>query len=107
MQTECAAAPVAPLPFDPRLIAKYDGFAPRYTSYPTADRFNDDFRASHYVSVLQSRNESQSAQPLSLYIHLPFCDTICYYCACNKIITRNRGRSAQYVRYLEREIAIV
>src|SRR5579864_1126058 len=107
MQTECAAAPVAPLPFDPRLIAKYDGFGPRYTSYPTADRFNDDFRASHYASVLQSRNESRPAQPLSLYIHLPFCDTICYYCACNKIITRNRSRSAQYVRYLEREIAIV
>jgi len=58
MQTQCAA--VAPLPFDPRLIAKYDGFGPRYTSYPTADRFNDDFRASHYASVLHSRNTSRS-----------------------------------------------
>src|SRR6266496_1739834 len=96
-----------PLSFDPRLIRKYDGFGPRYTSYPTADRFHDAFRAPDYVSALQTRNETRPAQPLSLYVHLPFCNTICYYCACNKIITRNRTRSAQYVRYLEREIAIV
>jgi oxygen-independent coproporphyrinogen-3 oxidase len=97
----------APLSFDPRLIRKYDGFGPRYTSYPTADRFDERFGAADYVAALQSRNDMRPAQPLSLYVHLPFCNTICYYCACNKIITANRARSARYVRYLEREIAIV
>jgi len=97
----------APLAFDPGLIRKYDGFGPRYTSYPTADRFHEGFGAAEYVAALQARNEVRPAQPLSLYVHLPFCNTICYYCACNKIITRNRSHSARYVRYLEREIGIV
>jgi oxygen-independent coproporphyrinogen-3 oxidase len=102
-----APGAAAPLSFDPRLIRKYDGFGPRYTSYPTADRFDQRFGAADYVSALALRNETRPAQPLSLYVHLPFCNTICYYCACNKIITRNRAHSAIYVRYLEREIAIV
>jgi len=93
--------------FDPALIRKYDGSGPRYTSYPTADRFHEGFDASDYVSALQRRNEERASQPLSLYVHLPFCNTICYYCACNKIITRNRERSVEYVRTVEREIGIV
>jgi oxygen-independent coproporphyrinogen-3 oxidase len=100
-------APAAPLTFDPALIRKYDGFGPRYTSYPTADRFHEGFGASDYVAALAQRNEERPSQPLSLYAHLPFCNTVCYYCACNKIITRNRGRSAEYVRWLAREIDIV
>ena len=92
------------LRFDPGLIRKYDGFGPRYTSYPTADRFHGGFTAADYVDALAARNP---AQPLSLYVHLPFCNTVCYYCACNKIITANRGRSAKYVRYLGEEIGIV
>ena len=95
------------LRFDPDLIRKYDGFGPRYTSYPTADRFHAGFTAADYVDALAARNQAAVAQPLSLYVHLPFCNTICYYCACNKIITANRGRSAKYVRYLGHEIDIV
>ncbi|MEO8508819.1 MAG: oxygen-independent coproporphyrinogen III oxidase, partial [Betaproteobacteria bacterium] len=67
------------LAFDAALVAKYDGFGPRYTSYPTADRFHDGFTAASYVDALQERNHTRAAQPLSLYVHLPFCNTICYY----------------------------
>jgi len=107
MQSDNSSTSVEPLAFDPALVRKYDGMGPRYTSYPTADRFHERFVASDYVAALVTRNEERPTQPLSLYVHLPFCNTICYYCACNKIITRNRGRSAEYVRYLEREIDIV
>ena len=95
------------LRFDPDLIRKYDGFGPRYTSYPTADRFHAGFTAASYVDALAARNQAAPAEPLSLYVHLPFCNTICYYCACNKIITANRGRSAKYVRYVGHEIDVV
>jgi oxygen-independent coproporphyrinogen III oxidase len=109
METACIAASVAsrPLVFDSALIRKYDGFGPRYTSYPTADRFRDDFTAADYTRALQARNDAQPLQPLSLYVHLPFCDTICYYCACNKVITKDHGRCAKYIGYLGREIGIV
>ena len=103
-----STAPAPPnddLRFDPALVRKYDGFGPRYTSYPTADRFHAGYRAANYVDALAARNQARTA--LSLYVHLPFCNTICYYCACNKIITANRGRAAKYVRYLVREIDIV
>ena len=93
--------------FDRDLVRKYDGFGPRYTSYPTADRFTDAFTAEHYVNALALRNHSRPAHPLSLYVHLPFCDTICYYCACNKVITKDHSRSAKYVRHLGLEIARV
>jgi oxygen-independent coproporphyrinogen-3 oxidase len=91
--------------FEAELIRKYDGLGPRYTSYPTADRFHAGFTAADYVDALAARN--RQAQPLSLYVHLPFCNTVCYYCACTKIITANRGRSAKYVRYLGLEIDAV
>jgi len=93
--------------FDTAMIARYDGCGPRYTSYPTADRFGGDFTADDYVRALQVRNDARPAQPLSLYVHLPFCSTICFYCGCNKIVTRDHGRSAKYIRYLGREIDIV
>ena len=109
MATPCAALTdrATPLWFDPALIRKYDGFGPRYTSYPTADRFTDAFTAEQYVDTLLERISGGPTRPLSLYVHLPFCDTICYYCACNKAITKDHGRSARYIRYLAREIAIV
>ena len=106
MTTTLAAADLV---LDTALVKKYDLFGPRYTSYPTADRFHDGFRAEHYVNALHTRNERHAAhpQPLSLYVHLPFCNTICYYCACNKVITKDHGRSAKYIRYVGREIGIV
>ena len=93
--------------FDPALIRKYDQLGPRYTSYPTADRFSSAFGAEQYVNALQARTTDAPAQPLSLYVHLPFCDTLCYYCACNKVNTANHDRSAKYIRYLGKEIGIV
>ena len=105
--TTATTAPSAAAPaFDPALVRKYDTFGPRYTSYPTADRFHEGFGAGDYVRCLTTR-EGAGTQPLSLYVHLPFCNTICYYCACNKVITKDHGRSAKYIRYLGREIAMV
>ncbi|OYW26133.1 MAG: hypothetical protein B7Z51_10390, partial [Methyloversatilis sp. 12-65-5] len=73
------------LVFDPQLMRRFDVPGPRYTSYPTADRFNFSHDARAHGARLEARNAA--AGPLSIYIHIPFCDTICYYCACNKIIT--------------------
>ena len=97
-------SPTAPIAFDEALVRKYDGFGPRYTSYPTADRFHEQFTAANYVDALASRDVGA---PLSLYVHVPFCNTICYYCACNKVITRNHEHAAKYIRYVEKEIGIV
>jgi oxygen-independent coproporphyrinogen-3 oxidase len=96
------------LDFDAELIRKYDTLGPRYTSYPTADRFTEAFTAEDLVdAVLRQHSEPDAQQPLSLYVHLPFCNTICYYCACNKVVTKDHGRSAKYIRYLAREADIL
>jgi oxygen-independent coproporphyrinogen III oxidase len=100
---QAAATPA--IAFDPDLIRKYDRFGPRYTSYPTADRFTEAFIGDHLANAL--RNRPAAGAPLSLYVHVPFCNTICYYCACNKIVTRDHGRSAKYIRYLEKEVAML
>jgi oxygen-independent coproporphyrinogen-3 oxidase len=94
----------APL-FEPALLRRFDINGPRYTSYPTADRFHTGFTADDYVAALGRR--AGDASPLSLYFHLPFCPNICYYCGCNKIITKDHGRSAKYIKYLAREIKLV
>ncbi len=88
--------------FDEDLIKRYDGRGPRYTSYPTALQFHDDFTADDYRRHARSSNES--GRPLSLYVHIPFCKTLCYYCACNKIVTRNAERVEKYMRHLDQEI---
>jgi len=95
------------LSFDPELIRKYDGLGPRYTSYPTADRFTEEFTAEHLANALLGRFSEQPPQPLSLYVHVPFCNTICYYCACNKVVTKNHKRSAKYIDYVGKEVGIV
>jgi oxygen-independent coproporphyrinogen-3 oxidase len=92
---------------DPEVLRRFDRPGPRYTSYPTADRFVEAFDATAYQRALEARRTSGRARGLSLYVHLPFCSTICYYCACNKVITKDRGRAAKYVRYLGREIDLV
>ena len=99
--------PASELVIDPMLIRKYDVSGPRYTSYPTADRFVEAFAEADYRNWLGKRNIGGINQPLSLYVHLPFCDTLCYYCGCNKVVTRDHGRSAKYIKYLGREIAAV
>ena len=102
-----AIAAAADLVLDTVLVKKYDGFGPRYTSYPTADRFHSGVTAEQYVDALHARNQERPTAPLSLYVHIPFCNTICYYCACNKVITKDHGRSAKYIKYVGREIEIV
>jgi len=89
---------------DPALLRKYEFSGPRYTSYPTADRFSDRFRPADGLRQLAGRRERRADGPVSIYVHLPFCDTVCYYCACNKVVTRDRARAAEYLAYLEREI---
>ena len=90
--------PVSDLVIDPVLIRKYDTSGPRYTSYPTADRFVEAFGEADLRQWLARRNVGGIGLPLSLYVHLPFCDTVCYYCACNKIATRDHGKSAKYTK---------
>jgi len=99
--------PASELVIDPVQIRKYDVSGPRYTSYPTADRFVEAFGETDYRHWLGKRNIGGINQPLSLYTHLPFCDTLCYYCGCNKVVTRDHGRSSKYIKYLGREMAMV
>ena len=96
-----------PLVVDTALIRKYGGAGPRYTSYPTADRFVEAFDATAYRHWLGMRRIGAFSRPLGLYVHVPFCDTLCFYCACNKVATRDHAKAARYVDYLEREIRLV
>lgn len=88
----------------PELLRRFDVPGPRYTSYPTADRFVEAFGQEDYVLALQQRRLGAAGLPLSLYVHVPFCESLCYYCACNKIITRHHDRAEIYLRHLSREI---
>lgn len=101
------AATLSQVKFDVDLIARYEGSGPRYTSYPTADRFAEGSVDQQYDHALSLRQETTPDAPLSLYIHVPFCDTVCYYCACNKIATKDRTRADLYLDYLQKEIQLV
>jgi oxygen-independent coproporphyrinogen-3 oxidase len=92
----------------PELLARFDVPGPRYTSYPTADRFVEAFGEADYVQALQQRQSGTLSKqlPLSLYVHIPFCESLCYYCACNKIITKHKERAAEYLRYLRKEVEL-
>ncbi|NML45245.1 oxygen-independent coproporphyrinogen III oxidase [Ramlibacter sp. G-1-2-2] len=92
----------------PELLRRFDVPGPRYTSYPTADRFVEAFGERDYAQALLQRREGPAALslPLSLYVHIPFCESLCYYCACNKIITKHHDRAATYLRYLNREVEL-
>jgi oxygen-independent coproporphyrinogen-3 oxidase len=93
------------LSIDTALVRKYGGNGPRYTSYPTADRFDAAFDATAYRDYLAKRGAGR--RPLGLYVHVPFCDTLCFYCACNKIATKDKSRAVRYVDYLLKEIDLV
>ena len=88
-------------------IKKYDRPGPRYTSYPTAPQFNDSFRQEQFLDEIIKTNYGENLPDLSLYFHLPYCDTLCYFCGCNMIITRNRDRVNEYTKYLKKEIDMV
>ncbi len=92
------------------VLARIEGPGPRYTSYPTADRFSEAFGVPNLEAVLADRRraaESGDTQPLSVYVHIPFCESVCYYCACNKVITKHHSRAAAYLDALDREIDLV
>lgn len=95
----------APLAAD--LLRRFDVAGPRYTSYPTADRFVEAYGPDQHARALRERRESAAANgPLSLYVHIPFCESVCYYCACNKIVTRQHARAEPYLALLAREAAM-
>ena len=92
------------------LLRRFDAPGPRYTSYPTADRFVEAFGAADTCRALSQRAQGAMAgasAPLSVYVHIPFCESVCYYCACNKVITKHHERAAEYLDALELEIGLV
>ncbi|WNO11063.1 oxygen-independent coproporphyrinogen III oxidase [Teredinibacter sp. KSP-S5-2] len=86
------------------LIKKYNLSGPRYTSYPTAPQFSEDFDENKWLEAVSRSNKTK--QPLSLYFHIPFCDTVCYYCGCNKIVTANKERATPYLKALHKEMML-
>src|SRR5215217_5832488 len=103
-QVAAFATPV--VEFDAALIRRLSQSGPRYTSYPTADRFSESFDYGDYLQAVAGVRNRGGLHPLSLYLHIPFCDSICYYCACNKIVTRRHEKAATYLGYLKREIEL-
>ncbi|CAI8939259.1 Oxygen-independent coproporphyrinogen III oxidase [Pseudomonas sp. IT-P171] len=91
--------------WDTDLIRRYDLAGPRYTSYPTAAQFDGHIGSFDLLHAL--RESRKALRPLSLYVHVPFCANICYYCACNKVITKDRGRALPYLQRLEQEIQLI
>ncbi len=94
------------LTFDMELIRRYDKAGPRYTSYPTAVQFNEGFDRNSYKAAAARTNREEPLRPLSLYFHIPFCDTVCFYCGCNKIATKERTKSPPYLDRLARELEL-
>ena len=93
--------------FDLELIKRYDGRGPRYTSYPTAVQFHDGFGEADYKRLaLASNGDDPAAQPLSIYVHVPFCHSLCYYCGCHKIITRHQHSADPYVEHMVEEMRL-
>jgi oxygen-independent coproporphyrinogen-3 oxidase len=88
------------------LLKRFDVSGPRYTSFPTADRFVEAFTAEDYANALDQRRDGLAARPLplSIYVHIPFCESLCYFCACNKIVTKHHDSATPYLRYLSREV---
>ncbi|MBO1111196.1 oxygen-independent coproporphyrinogen III oxidase [Bordetella petrii] len=96
----------SPPSFSRDILARLDKNGPRYTSYPTADRYDASFGPAQYRQALSCRAQDRARGPLSLYVHIPFCESLCYYCACNKVITRHHERAARYLDALRREMAL-
>lgn len=92
--------------FDRELIASLPANGPRYTSYPTADRFHEGFRQPEYIATL-NHVLKDNEKVVSLYIHIPFCNVICYYCGCNKVITKDTSKADEYLKYLAKEFALL
>ena len=93
--------------FDAGLLRRYDRPGPRYTSYPTAPQFSAAFGDAQLRAAIQASNEEPIPRRLSLYVHVPFCFSPCFYCGCNRIITRDVSRGEAYLARLQREIALM
>lgn len=93
--------------FNDELIQRYNKNGPRYTSYPTAASFTDQITSKNFVDHAIKSNELLVPNDLSLYVHIPFCDTLCFYCGCNKIATKNRCRATVYLDYIEKEAKLL
>lgn len=106
----CPAPPAAGVLIDPEMVRKYDKPGPRYTSYPTADCFIEAHDAQAHQTTLRQRTSAwglgANSQPLSLYVHIPFCHTACHFCRCNTVVS-DVAHSATYLRYLDREFSLV
>lgn len=89
------------------LLKKFDIPAPRYTSYPTADRFTSALTAEDYEEALRNRENEKNKRALSVYVHIPFCNDVCYYCGCNKIVTRDHDRATGYLDVIAKEADLV
>ena len=92
--------------FDPALVRRYDVAGPRYTSYPTAVQFHEGFDSVRYQRHIEISNNELIPAPLSLYLHLPFCHSLCYYCGCTKKVTRQSSHGVEYLKNLHQEIAL-
>lgn len=95
------------LTFDPDLLRRYDRPGPRYTSYPTAPQFHAGFGEAQLRDAAAASNGDPIPRRLSLYVHVPFCESPCFYCGCNRIITRDKARGEAYLARLYREIALM
>ena len=95
------------IPVDIELLKKYDKAGPRYTSYPTAPYFHEGVDEQVFLAHIKQDNEHIENKDLSLYFHIPFCDTLCYFCGCNMMVTRNQNKIEQYLEYLEKEIQLL
>lgn len=92
---------------DTELLKKYSRPGPRYTSYPTAPVFSSEFTAADYMEEIHRTNAAETPPPLSLYFHIPFCDTLCYFCGCNMMVTRDRKKINNYVQYVKKELDLI
>ncbi|MFA6232641.1 MAG: oxygen-independent coproporphyrinogen III oxidase [Bacteroidota bacterium] len=92
---------------DTGLLKKYSRPGPRYTSYPTAPVFSSAFTAADYMEEIRRTNAAAAPPPLSLYFHIPFCDTLCYFCGCNMMVTRDRKKINNYVQYVKKEMDLI
>ncbi len=101
-----ATRPQPDVEFDPELLVRYGVTGPRYTSYPTAPNFDERFGEADYRECARASNGDPIPRPLSLYVHVPFCESPCFYCGCTRIITRDHGTATRYLEHLGQEIAL-
>ncbi len=95
------------IPVDIELLKKYDKAGPRYTSYPTAPYFHDGIGEKQYLEHIRQDNKTVADRDISLYFHIPFCDTLCYFCGCSMMVTRNQNKIEQYIEYIGKEIGLL